>query len=396
MFSHDPFKLLELDRRTATEADVKKAYAAKLKQVRPEDDREGFMALRAAFEQARNAARWRDNNPEHAAEEDAWEDREAAREQAIAEGTEPAEDPDDDDDDTYPAVSEPEEADAVELQIHDTGPSTDPVDLAMEDIRKLASQPFAGSSFSPWQEILERDDLQPIDEYQRMSEYMRGYVCEEAGLYTDEERRKLPAWLTLNIFNGLKDHYGWLNQASNDYWVREQIDWLYKIEYHLNRPSEEIAKDRKLKDQGRLPNSGYSESRSGGEVTDNSRIGWWRILWIAIVAVMVLRVCTENSSSSNFTPEARDRILERIENGEIVISPSTQRAFERVNTTRAIARKQQELTALLIGSMQDDGTYSMAVQTKIDSLKADIQSLEDKLDELALFPGGSLPPAPEN
>lgn len=392
MFSHDPFKLLELDRRTATEADVKKAYAAKLKQVRPEDDREGFMALRAAFEQARNAARWRDNNPEHAAEEDAWEDREAAHKQAIAAGAEPPADPDEyeDEADTYAADSY--EDNAVEFQIHDAGPSTDPVDMAMEDIRHLASQPFAGASFAPWRDIIERDDLQPIDEYQRMSEHLRGYVCQEAGLYTDEERRKLPTWLTLNVFNGLKDHYGWMNQASNDYWVREQIDWLYKIEYHLNRPAEDIKRDRKLKDKGYTPSSNYPEPRSGGTVTDNTSIGWWRIIWFAIVAVMVLRVCTENSSPSYNSRVDTSRILERIEAGEFQISPSTETALKRINTRRAIQQKQQELTALLIGSMQDDGSYSETDLTKINSLKAEIEDLQNKLDELSSLPPRATPP----
>jgi len=58
--SSDPFKLLGLDRKTATDADVRRAYAERLKITRPEDDRDGFMALRTAFEQARNQVRWRD------------------------------------------------------------------------------------------------------------------------------------------------------------------------------------------------------------------------------------------------------------------------------------------------------------------------------------------------
>jgi len=53
----DPFKLLGLDRATATEADVKRAYAKKLKETRPEEDRDGFMALRQAFTLARRIAK---------------------------------------------------------------------------------------------------------------------------------------------------------------------------------------------------------------------------------------------------------------------------------------------------------------------------------------------------
>lgn len=56
MSSTDPFALLGLDRRTATQADVKAAYARLLKVTRPEDDPDGFMALRQAFTAARAIA----------------------------------------------------------------------------------------------------------------------------------------------------------------------------------------------------------------------------------------------------------------------------------------------------------------------------------------------------
>lgn len=408
MYSHDPFQLLELDRRAATEADVKKAYATKLKKVRPEDDREGFMALRAAFEQARSIARWRDKNPEHAAEEDAWEDREAEREEAEAQGIES---PDDSHfEEAGIADSSTSETDTdgdidvtPEVQIFETGPKTDPVDVALEDIRQLANQPFAGGAFSPWREIIERDELQPIDEYQRLSEYLRGYICEEAGLYAEGDRHKLPNWLTLNVFNGLTSYFGWLNQPSNDYWVREQIDWLLKIEHHLNRPDADIEKDRKLKNKGHTPQGSYDSSRSGGPITDTSKpaqsqnsVGWWRILWVVIVAATILRVCADDSTSSGMSPEVRKILNERIDSGEFEISPSTQRALDRLNTNRALLNKQRELSEFLMLSIQDDGSYSEQAQEKIDTLKAEILLLEDKLAKLALFPGGSVPPTGED
>jgi hypothetical protein len=56
----DPFRALGLTRKTATEANVKAAYARLLKVTRPEDDRAAFMALRQAFESARVLARSQD------------------------------------------------------------------------------------------------------------------------------------------------------------------------------------------------------------------------------------------------------------------------------------------------------------------------------------------------
>lgn len=61
MSSNDPFKVLGLERKEATKATVKKAYSAKLKETRPDDDPEGFMALREAYQQALNTVRWQEN-----------------------------------------------------------------------------------------------------------------------------------------------------------------------------------------------------------------------------------------------------------------------------------------------------------------------------------------------
>jgi hypothetical protein len=49
---NDPWQILILDRHTATEKDVKAAYARLLKQHRPESDPEGFRRVREAYEAA--------------------------------------------------------------------------------------------------------------------------------------------------------------------------------------------------------------------------------------------------------------------------------------------------------------------------------------------------------
>ena len=47
---NDPWQILILDRHTATEKDVKAAYARLLKQHRPDSDPEGFRRVRGAYE----------------------------------------------------------------------------------------------------------------------------------------------------------------------------------------------------------------------------------------------------------------------------------------------------------------------------------------------------------
>lgn len=68
MSSTDRFRALGLSRASATEADVKAAYAWLLKVTRPEDDGAAFMALRQVFDTARAAVRYNDRTRAAAAE----------------------------------------------------------------------------------------------------------------------------------------------------------------------------------------------------------------------------------------------------------------------------------------------------------------------------------------
>ncbi|RBP37708.1 hypothetical protein DES53_11390 [Roseimicrobium gellanilyticum] len=60
----DPWQILVLDRHTATERDVKAAYARLLKVHRPDKDPEGFRRVRLAYERALNGIRKVDGIPE--------------------------------------------------------------------------------------------------------------------------------------------------------------------------------------------------------------------------------------------------------------------------------------------------------------------------------------------
>ncbi len=84
----DPFKILGLKRGTATQADVKRAYAKKLKETRPEDDRAGFMELRQAFTTARSIAKGNDAQRAEEADPDDQPLKDTASEDASAEAKE--------------------------------------------------------------------------------------------------------------------------------------------------------------------------------------------------------------------------------------------------------------------------------------------------------------------
>lgn len=71
----DPFIVLGIERAGASERDVRKAYARKLKSIRPDDDPEGFMKLRRSFEAARIVVKNRDaEQTEEAVGQDKYDD----------------------------------------------------------------------------------------------------------------------------------------------------------------------------------------------------------------------------------------------------------------------------------------------------------------------------------
>lgn len=354
MSSHDPFALLGLERRTATERDVKKAYAGKLKQIRPEDDREGFMALRAAFEHARSMARWRDQHPEEAAQDDAYED-----------GTyvEPEDDEDaydEEPDGTYAQATSqtadtlerhnvrddhdfsPAEIDTTPIampamqnsdwQTHSNDSPADPVDVAMDDIDTLMKNPFAGGSMEPWQTILDRDDLQTIDAYQQMSQRLRWRLCTDTGFGEDPQVLKVPAWLTMPVFKGLCEHFGWHKQQSREYWVMQQQNWLRTIDTYLTTGKAVI------------PNEGFHQSHSPQQQTQ-TKSGWrvaLRFIWIALLILFCARFLFTDNSSSDFRNsaeyrEAIERILSPGPEDETNISPETQAIIDRLNRNGALS-----------------------------------------------------------
>ncbi len=361
MSSHDPFAFFGLSRKEATEADIKKAYAERLKTTRPEDDREKFMALRTAFDQARAESRWRDEygeDEEFYEEEEALSDLEESSPQTsglnvsieaqdaerVGDLVEPLSD------ETTEVVTsvgppQPEQGEWVEQVAEGAPAETDPVLIAMDDIRALTKQPFAGTSFDPWLAILNRDELQTIDEYQHLSQALRWFVCDETGMNAEDGKITLPHWLTMNVFKALCEHYGWHVTQNRDHWVIIQTDWLRRLDQALTKEVKQgnaiPAGQTRTHD---LPAQDLSP-RSGGEVTNAKQRGWfnpWRIFWILFVLVIILRAIFSSGSTSGDQQRAQEIIRDyqrQVESGELdpgtlPISEETRRAAERVNEMR--------------------------------------------------------------
>ncbi len=308
--SSEAFGLLGLDARTATVADVKRAYAVRLKAIRPETDRDGFMALRQAFEQARSHATYMENvrasriesRKRKAEDKQAAAARKAAPApvaeagaaelivvpaQPVAEKPRPrrkkaastdqnaplavpdaelekAPDPVSDasrEPFEWPAKSSvppPSMASSGAEWAPDDTPDVftplppeagQPVaqyvrpaaETAMDDIEAmLDASPWRTQPVEAWREILDRDDLQPLDEFQDFSDRLRWFVLTQSG-HHEGETPKVQAWMTGDVMKLLDERFGWTRSYGRNPWEQAQSQWLVRLYNHFDwfhtRPS---------------------------------------------------------------------------------------------------------------------------------------------------------------
>ncbi len=280
--SFDPFSLLGLDRKTASEADIRKAYAERLKLTRPEDNREGFMALREAFERARQEVRWRTEYPEEQEEdEDAYEDMPMPASQPVPEPAPSA----------APDAAQLAEADAAQ-DYEDEEDDYAPSDLeqrignAIDQLQQLLASPWGPPSSTDLTKFLNQPDLEGIDEYRAMQWHVRGLICHATGYYSDAQELQLPPWLTLRVFDDLDAQFGWVRQPSSHPAERHMNAWLRRVREEADWHSmpQEVRKQRELdRLLGRTP-----ESPNGTPDGSNT----WLFIGAGILVFVVIRALT--------------------------------------------------------------------------------------------------------
>lgn len=255
--SSDPFDLLGIDRATATDADVRKAYAERLKVTRPEDDRAGFMALRAAFERARNEVRWREDYSDDADTDE--DENDAATSEgvsfpvgAVAIGDVPLAEITERSPDVLPGTNpvhadiepyeEDEPADVEEAPDEDAEDSYDddgftpeevaawqPIKAALERLTDALTATGQPPSVKAVLEIIDGDEVSSIDQYQTMQQQVRQLICSRTNGFDRDAGMRLPDWLSLEVFDALDTYYGWSRETTTSTYVKGQNDWLARV-----------------------------------------------------------------------------------------------------------------------------------------------------------------------
>lgn len=264
MSSSDPFEILGLERKGATEADIKRAYAKKLKTTRPDDDREGFMALREALEQAKNELRWAEYDDDAYADEDenlteekgyedpfdVEEDNPASSEALDDEDADlPAKpDPenleilksfpqgaewDEPEDEGDPDWPEPEESQTIDPAVANARQQeTEAVHAAMADINDLMLDEARRTHWAEWTEILDRENLMSIEAFQLTSMLMRGEICRRTGFDPENLQAELVPEIAPQILLNLNERFGWSSQSSNNWIDRQHNTWMTRLVEH--------------------------------------------------------------------------------------------------------------------------------------------------------------------
>ncbi len=246
MSSKDPFVILGLDPKGATEKDIKRAYAVKLKTTRPEDDPEGFMELRNALELAKSQLHWRAHDDEDYDDEE--EDDEDAGDDLIdAAADEPEVDvppapnfsegaswdtpdqqtlnedvpsgPDEIDDDLETVLTSQEE-----VQNDYTA-----VNRAMADIATLMEDREKAAIWSKWLKILDREELLSLEAFQMISHRLRNEICERTGFTVAATTPTSNSGIAAEVFLELDARFGWSRQSITNWYESRQNTWIYRL-----------------------------------------------------------------------------------------------------------------------------------------------------------------------
>lgn len=103
-----------------------------------------------------------------------------------------------------------------------------PVAKAMRDFEAATKKNIWGD-LSIYKEILEREEVQPLDEFQMLDARLRQFICNAAGYHAKGSKFEQPSWLTKPVMLQLDKTFGWSRSFGRGDWERRQFDWLHKV-----------------------------------------------------------------------------------------------------------------------------------------------------------------------
>lgn len=193
---------------------IKRAYAAKLRQTRPDDDPDGFMALRDALDAAKSYVNFgaqanithRSFTQTNQIVEDIFEPSITATPNEISDSL----------DDVAEAETE--------------GNMQSPVASLITDVQALLKDPFGRADTSRWNLIFEDKRIEAIDDANDFDQAFRDFLLEYFGYFSGDtglsNSNRSPSVITRIVGYHIFEKMGWHDVGARPMYVQDQIDWL--------------------------------------------------------------------------------------------------------------------------------------------------------------------------
>lgn len=289
----DAFSMLGIsDREDVTEREIKRAYATKLKLININEDRDSFIALRQAFEQARDQVKRREYFREITSPDETQiaEDIDApALKNVLLSNERPVPT-------TFEAHALRAMEDDIETLLNENIESAAPKEAAlartasiaieapalraMKAVETLIAEPSKWQRTDSWLAILDGEFLQTIDDIQEFETRIRTYVCEQSG-FGERQRPLAEPWMTPRLLDLLDERFGWTRNRGPNHWERQQLDWLHALIDPETAPQYRIASTPR---QDPEPETTAPSSQTTGSARQSPMSGW---AWVMIIFVLI-------------------------------------------------------------------------------------------------------------
>lgn len=272
------WKTLGLDAPPDDLKTVKRAYAAKLKVTRPDDDPQGFMELRDAFEIAKHNMRFLASQAEAeitpiTPEADTGTDTETEYSEFLPDTPLPSQTPE-----TEPLEIIYNEDTAVS-DIADTVPLKQPP--LYSDIQTLLNDRVGRNHKNNWRELFAKARECSIDEFIDFDRHLRETLLETFGYYDGDIKKhnwkRNTPFISSLVATFIFKEMEWTKLEGRDYAVQQELDWL-------RRDMDVISK------QGSPAMTAHSTT---SYETENTGPNVWGIVLGVFVLIQVLRLIVD-------------------------------------------------------------------------------------------------------
>jgi hypothetical protein len=309
----DAFSMLGIsDGEDITEREIKRAYATKLKLININDDRDSFIALRQAFEQARDQVNRREYFREITSPDETQipEETNAPALKSVPLSNQSA----------VAATLEAHALQAMEdietLLVENIEPDAPkeaalartasiaieaPALRAMKAVETLIAEPSKWQRIDSWLAILDGEILQTIDDIQDFETRMRAYICEQSG-FGEGERPLAKPWMIPRLLDLLDERFRWTRNRGSNHWERQQLDWLHALIDPETAPQYRMASTTR---QDPEPETIAPSSQTTGSARRSPISGWLLFVIFFVLVKLAATLSGSNEPAETFPrPEA--------------------------------------------------------------------------------------------